>query len=138
MAGRNSPSRRLPGNPLGGVLRQTARMARRPQRQPSVTSETPEPDGVTPPVAAPVSPGVVAATVLVTDATGVATLFFDDQPAPPVVTATATAATPVVVTVRQVGTASATLVAWQLDGTVAAGVAVSVTACAAVTPEPTG
>lgn len=125
MAVRNTAALRIPGDPLGGVLRQTARLARRSTRGgPAAT----QPKSVAEPVAQ--SPGIVASAVasLVTDSDGVAVWYYDVMTDVPVVVATATAEAPVIVTVQRADEHSATLIATGLDGVAADGVLLNIVA----------
>lgn len=111
---RSSPLRQVPGNPLAGVLRQTARKARSTSRRSSVPGPPGPPGPAGPAVAAP-----VIATVLTTGETGVASLTFEPLQANAVV-----AVTPVgvaaVVTVAEASATSVTLQAWLPDGVTSA------------------
>lgn len=115
MATRNSPSRRVPGSPLAGVLQQTARKARAGSGR-SRRSATPD-EGTATPLP---GPEVVAATMLVTDATGTATFTFEPLQQLPVVAVTPVAAGPLLCHVAEVSNASATVRAWLPDGVTAA------------------
>lgn len=113
MAMRNTPAKRVPGDPLAGVLRQTARMARRPRRNAIVAVEEKEPAPPETPVAAP--PGITATGVamLVTGETGVA--VWDAGPGT-AATATVADGGPALVTVQQSATGVATVRTWTVQG----------------------
>lgn len=102
MATRGSAARRVPGNPLGGILRDAQRKSRA--------------------VTGPRGSGAAQryAGALTTGSSGSATVDF---PVPfleaPAVTATAESDTPRVVTIGSVSATAVTLVAWELDGSTA-------------------
>jgi hypothetical protein len=112
MAIRNSPANRVPGNPLAGILQQTARKARSTSRRSSV----PGPQGPAGPPASATGPHVVLAGVYRTDATGVASVSFPSYTEDAVVTAVAMGPSQVSVTVADVSIYGAMLVARGLDG----------------------
>lgn len=111
MAIRNSPMRRVPGNPLAGVLQQTARKARSTSRRSSVPGP-PGPEGPPGPMPDMVP---VLATVLTCDAAGVARAEW-----PPLQFPATVVATPVgvaaLVTVSEVTATGVALQAWLPDG----------------------
>lgn len=131
MAVRRSATRRIPGNPLAGILRQTARNARSTTRR---TVSVPGPAGEPGLQGEPGLPGEAAtsvAAVLVTDKDGVAAWSFPEMSVAPVIAATvADVVAPVLVTVATVGTAYADLMAWTLDGRPAPGITLHVLATA--------
>ena len=121
MAIRNTASRRIPGDPLAGLLRETARVARRSSRAPSVAGP-PGPQG---------EPGSDAATTvatLVTGPDGTATWTFPMMAGDACIVATAVAAGPVLVTVVQNSATAATVFAWTVTGQPAPGVTVTAVA----------
>lgn len=134
MVMRGSPSRRLVGNPLGGVLQDVHRKARRPTRTAGRPAEVPPGDPLPDP---PVSVhrreqrGALAA-VVETDAEGRADWRFPEELlAEPVLTALPTGSAVVVPVVEEVTVAGAVVRLWSLDGSpVPAGVAVHLTASA--------
>ncbi|UJV42998.1 hypothetical protein [Streptomyces sp. AMCC400023] len=107
MAVRNTPGKRLVGNPLGGILRDLDRQARRTTRRrgvrPSVAVETGQDEA---------GSGLLIAA-LATDGDGRVRWHYPDRfAAPPILSALAVAAVPVVVTVEEVTAAHAVLRTW--------------------------
>ena len=125
MAVRNTAARRIPGDPLGGVLRQTARLARRSTRR---TTQADVSQELMTDVACQPGPVAHAVASLVTDAAGVAVWYYDVIPGPIIIVATATGDTPAVVTVRHASQDVATLYAATLHGVAAAGTVINVVA----------
>lgn len=122
MAVRNTAARRIPGDPLAGVLRQTARLARRSTRSTPVAGPPGPPGDPGPP--GPAAPGLTATAVatLMTDDEGVATWAFPAMDGAAYIVATATGDVPLVVTAQQVDATFATLYVWDMDGFPAPGV----------------
>jgi hypothetical protein len=79
MATRNSVARVIPGNPLGSILRETAREARRTSRR---STGTPGEPGETGPQGPPGSPGVARVQYTTTVVSGATGLFTWTYPAP--------------------------------------------------------
>lgn len=139
MAVRNTPALRIPGDPLGGVLRQTARMARRSARRgPTTQGPQGEPGPVGPPGPPAHATGVPVAAVaeLTTDDTGVSEWRHGVTDRALLVTATATGDVPVIVTVRQTDAGTATLYAWTVTGQPATGATLVATAFERSAPVP--
>ena len=138
MAVRNTAARRIPGDPLAGVLRQTARMARRPSKRATPVPGPQGEQGEAGPAGPPGAPaeGYVASAVatLVTDASGVATWTFPEMEGEPSIVATAVGVAPVIVTSRQVDATTATLHAWNLDGSPAPATAIVAAAFGQLAP----
>lgn len=121
MATRGSPARRIPGNPLGSLLRVAAQQARSTTRRSVAVPGPPGAEGVAGPEG---QQGVGAAvfTTLVTDAGGSVTWTFSTPlAATPVIAAVAAATAGVVVTVAAVSPTAVTLATW----TVTAGALVA-------------
>lgn len=116
MAVRRSATRRIPGNPLAGILRQTARNARSTTRRAVAVPGPQGEQGLQGDPGPPGDGGTAVAAILTTDADGVAAWTFPEMPDAPVVTAVAAALAPVVITVAAVGSTYADLMAWTLDG----------------------
>lgn len=110
MGVRTSDARRIPGNPLGGVLRATSRAARNGPRK---RAAEPEEDFVEEPVP------VVSRAVSVPCETGgrVRWVFSSQLKTVPVVVAVAVADRPVTVTITEVTDSAVWLALWELDGT---------------------
>lgn len=130
MVMRGSPSRRLVGNPLGGVLQDVHRKARRPTRTTGRTPEQPEPEPVPEPAVPVRKQQRTWAVVVKTDVQGRAHWSFPRElPAVPVLTALAVGPGAVVPVVVEVTAARAVVRLWSLDGSPApAGAAVHLTA----------
>lgn len=117
MGNRTSDRRRVPGNPLAGVLRSTARAARSPRRRaapviPPPVAETPVPPQAQQPK--------LMATVVRCDGDGRASWTF---PTPlrtaPVVTTTAVASEPVLVTIEDLNGRGVSIFVWDPYGVTA-------------------
>ena len=117
MANRDSALRRLPGNPLGGVLRQTARAARSTTRR---SVAVPGPEGPIGPEGPPAT-GIVATAVasLTSDDAGVATWIFPAETPRAVIVATPVGPAFAVAVVAEVSATGATLVTYGAGGAVA-------------------
>lgn len=129
--------RRIPGNPLAGVLRATARAARSTTRR-SVAIPGPEGPQGEPGPTGPAAPGVAAhaTAVLETDSEGVAAWTYPETADVPVIIATTAGFLPVLVTVAEVTETGAVLVAWTLGGERAPDVLLHVVAYGVATPMP--
>lgn len=142
MASRNRPARQLPGNALGGVLRNAARQARSTTRRsvaipgPEGATGTPGPAGPAGPTGAtgpagpagPAGLGVLARAKLTTDATGKVVWTYGPLPFTPHVIATPVATTPMFVTISSVTGTSVTLNAFTPSGAVSANRSIHVVA----------
>jgi len=114
MAVRNSPMRRIPGNPVGGVLRATARAARSTTRRSTMIPGPPGEAGVAGPpgpVAAPV------AAVLTCNEVGEARWDYADQGGVPMIVATPVADVPLIATLKAASATRAEFRVWHCDGT---------------------
>lgn len=135
MVMRGSAARRLVGNPLGGILQEAHRKARKPTRTTGRTDDTPPREPVQEPVAAQSAPRpdrprpLALAVVVVTDEDGrVQWTFSQPLPAPPVLTALPAGTAPVLAVLEQVTTEGAVVRVWTVKGKPAAGLAVHLTA----------
>lgn len=125
MATRNSVTRRLPGNALGGVLRATAHAARSTTRR-SVSIPGPEgPQGVQGPAGVTATP---VATAVTSDFDGRARWDFPEMDPAPLVVATPVTDLPVFATLIESGPSHAEFAVWHCDGTPFPGVTLNVVA----------
>ena len=125
MATRGSAVRRIPGNPLGGVLRATARAARSTTRR---SVSIPGPQGEAGPQGECGAPATVVAAALTSDVLGVARWDFEPMDTVPLLIATPVADVPVFATLREASECHAEFLVWHADGTPWTGATVHVAA----------
>lgn len=131
MAVRNSAVRRIPGNPLGGVLRHTARMAR------STTRRLPSLPGPEGPQGAEGPPGPAATAVsqaLTCDETGTATWDLPSVDGPVWFGVTPVSDVPLIAALVSQDSTRAVFRAWHCDGTPWPGATLHVVLVAAPAP----
>ena len=125
MAIRNSRARRVPGNPLGGILRDlshsvatlSTRRLPKPYVAPKTAGGTGSATSVAPAATPVAAPATTYATYVTTSDEGMATFAFEEEMASqPVFAVTPMSATPVSVTVSDVSQTGATFYAWEATG----------------------
>lgn len=129
---RSSAPRNIPGNPLAGVLRQTARNARSTTRR-TVSVAGPQGEAG---VAGTPGTGAVAVAVLTTDEYGAVQWTFPAVAGQPVIVATAATVSPVVVAMPRVTGSTADFLTYLLDGSLVGGVTLHVAAFGELAPPP--